>query len=234
MRFYLFLLLLSGIQFTNAQLIEFGIGPGTLNYAGDLVKGVQLANSSPAVQVHHRMNLSKVVSVRWALTYGKIKGSDTYSNDPFGLQRNGSFNLNIAELSSTFEYHFLDYKHDKSHVRWSPYAFFGIGFTRLYKAPGTYGDYNPTQAIIPYGIGFKQLIGRRFSSGIEFGVRQTFFDYLDTYADGDQTVKDFQYGNPADRDVYYFVGISLSYIVYKIPCPFPYVPNRYMLRTYFR
>ena len=32
-------------------------------------------------------------------------------------------------------------------------------------------------------------------------------------------VKNYQYGSGNDNDFYYFTGISLSYILYKIPCP---------------
>ena len=31
--------------------------------------------------------------------------------------------------------------------------------------------------------------------------------------------KNFQYGSGNNNDFYYFTGISLSYIFYKIPCP---------------
>jgi hypothetical protein len=78
------------------------------------------------------------------------------------------------------------------------------------------------------------LVGKRFSIDTEFGIRRTFSDQLDQISEGDLQVKDYQYGNPNDEDWYYYFGISLSFIIYEIPCPFPYIPNRQMLRANFR
>ena len=51
------------------------------------------------------------------------------------------------------------------------------------------------------------------------------FDYLDGISDGDQRIKDYQYGNPNENDWYFYTGITFTYVLYKIPCPFPYEPN---------
>ena len=39
----------------NAQLIEFGGGLGTMSYAGDLSRGIKLANQNFGFQGHYRM-----------------------------------------------------------------------------------------------------------------------------------------------------------------------------------
>lgn len=39
--------------------------------------------------------------------------------------------------------------------------------------------YSRTQFCIPFGVGFKYSINRRWGIGIEYGVRQTFTDYID-------------------------------------------------------
>lgn len=214
-------------------MLEFGVGGGVLNYSGDLVRGVDISNVRPALAVHHRMNFSQDVSIKWALTSGVLVGKEA-PVDPFSRQRDYSFSINIAELSSVIEYHFLDYKHDKSPIRWSPYAFGGIGFTRVSGVEEPREDFNRIQTVIPFGIGFKHLIGKRFSIDADMGVRKTFFDLLDNISDGDLALKNYQYGNPNDNDWYYYVGVSLSFILYEIPCPYPYIPNRHMLRANFR
>ncbi len=218
----------------KSQFIEFGGGFGALNYSGDLIRGYQISNLKPGISGHYRMNFSQYVSLNWGLTVGKLTGSDSKPIDAFAGERNASFSITMAELSSVVEYHFLDYKHEKSIIKWSPYAFLGVGFTRIYGADHKNGDFNKIQAVVPLGIGFKHLIGKRFSAGIEFGFRKTFFDLLDTISDNDVTLKDYQYGNPNDNDWYYFTGLSLSFVLYEIPCPFPYVPNRHMLKANFR
>ena len=76
---------------TNAQLIEFGGGFGGLSYAGDLSRGIKSTNQNFAFQGHYRMNLSKIVSTKFALTLGKISGSDQVPIDPAAGLRNASF-----------------------------------------------------------------------------------------------------------------------------------------------
>ena len=219
--------------FAESQGTEYGGGPGVLNYAGDLVRGYKITNVSPAMAVHYRMNYSKELSLKWSLLTGSIKSSEV-PLDAFARQRNASYSIRIAELSSVAEYHFLEYKHEKSRIRWTPYAFGGVGFARILKADQRREEYNNIQVVIPFGLGFKHLVGKRFSIDTEVGIRKTFFDWVDNTSYGDPYVKDYQYGNPNDNDWYSFVGVSLSYIIYEIPCPFPYIPNKYMLRAKFR
>jgi len=218
----------------SAQFLEFGGGIGGLNYSGDLQRGYQVNALRPAIQLNQRMNFSPHLSIRWGLTGGTLTATDAKPLDALSIERGESFTIRLLEISSVVEYHFLDYKHEKSQVRWSPYAFFGLGMFRFSNHDSPRNDFNRNQPVIPFGIGIKQLVGKRFSLGIELGMRYTFLDYLDNVSDTDISVKDFKYGNPVDNDFYYFTGISLSYILYKIPCPFPYVPNQYMLRTKFR
>jgi hypothetical protein len=218
---------------SSAQFIEFGGGFGALNYSGDLTRGIKLQNTRPALTAHYRMNFSKELSVKWALTSGILSGSEQ-PIDAFASQRDFSFQLNMTELSSVIEYHFLDYKNEKSRIRWSPYAFGGVGFTRLSNVQEPRERFNRTQTVIPFGIGFKQLVGKRFSIDAEFGFRKTFFDWLDNTSEGDLTNKDLQYGNPNNNDWYHFAGVTLSFILYEIPCPFPYIPNQHLLRVKFR
>jgi hypothetical protein len=124
-------------------------------------------------------------------------------------------------------FYFLDYKHPHTNVYFSPYFFAGFGIFRFFGYDDTRGDFGRLQPIIPFGVGIKQLIGKRYAAAIEFGLRKTFFDYLDSVSDADVTVKNYQYGNPNSNDWYYFTGISVTYILYEIPCRYRYVPNRY-------
>lgn len=207
--------------------MEFGGGLGIVNYSGDLVRGFNLNTSSFGGTFFYRMNLSEIVTLRLAATIGNAKGSET-PIDPFAVERNHSFSNSILELSSVFEYHFLDFKSEKSLYNWSPYIFAGFGIVNLGEVPPN-SNANKLQTVLPFGFGFKHLIAKKYSIGFEAGARKTFFDYLDGISDGDQTIKDYQYGNPNDDDWYFFTGISFSIILFNIPCPFPYRPNNSIL-----
>lgn len=201
------------------------------NYSGDLIRGYQIQNVTPAFSIHHRQNFSNIISVKYALTGGYIKGSDNRPIDVFGEERAASFRSTLFELSTVFEYNFLEYKEDGFPFRWTPYAFLGAAFTKWNNTDSD-ADFSRIQPSIPFGMGIKKLVGKRFSIDLEFGFRKTFFDYIDniSYDETQERIKDYQYGNPNDNDWYYYTGISISYIIYKIPCPFPYKPNRYMIK----
>jgi hypothetical protein len=102
--------------------------------------------------------------------------------------------------------------------------------------------YSPLQICIPLGIGVKFALDKRWSVGLEYGVRKTFTDYIDdvsiTYFDKNELLKQKgdlsvyfanpakntlspnvtapgqQRGDPRDKDSYMFGIIS---IYYKIP-----------------
>lgn len=209
-----------------AQLIEFGIGVGMTNYTGDLASNYRLSLAKPAASIHYRLNFSEIVSNRFTLTYGGIKGNDATPVDALGVNRNHSFDSKLLEVASVFEYHFLDYKNHNAQQKWSPYAFLGFGIMKLYNPSNTTADFNQIQPVIPMGLGFKHKVGKQFVVEFEVGARKTFFDYLDGISDGDVTIKNYQFGNPNDDDWYFFTGFRLSYVLFRIPCPFPYVPNR--------
>ncbi|MEO9872218.1 type IX secretion system protein PorG [Ekhidna sp.] len=212
---------------SSAQFMEFGGGLGTMNYSGDLVRGYSFSTSSLAGTAFYRMNFSEILTIKLALTVGKVRGSET-PIDAFAIQRDHAFNSTILEVSSVFEYHFLDFKSENSRVNYSPYIFGGIGFINFSDAPADEGV-GKIQPVLPVGVGFKYLIQKKYTIGFEAGARKTFFDYLDGISDGDQAIKDYQYGNPKDDDWYFFTGLSFSITLFNIPCPFPYRPNQSIL-----
>ena len=218
---------------SSAQAVEVGAGIGTMNYSGDLVRGYKFKHMRPGLTGFYRFNFSDVVSTRIGFSVGWLAGDDSDPIDPAAALRDASFTATVMEAAMTFEYHFLDYKHDKSPIKWSPYLFAGFGFAR-FSGIESEEDFSQIQPVLPIGLGFKHLVGKRFSAGIEMGARKTFFDYIDGVSGGDVTNKDFQFGNPENNDWYYFFGISLSYIFYNIPCPFPYIPNQHMMRNKIR
>ncbi|MEQ9297679.1 MAG: DUF6089 family protein [Cyclobacteriaceae bacterium] len=224
-RVIVWLFLFLGVSLNSqAQFLEYGGGIGILNYSGDLDRGYPIDNIRFGIRAFHRMSLSDIVAVKYAIGYGKVAGSDDNPIDPFAAIRRHSFERGVFEGTMTFEYNFLDYKDDHSPIRWSPYVFGGIGFARVFGERTK--DYNKIQPMIPFGLGFKHLIGKQFALGLEIGLRKTFFDELDEVSEGDVAIRDFTYGNPEDDDWYSFTTFSISYILYKIPCPFRYIPNR--------
>jgi hypothetical protein len=202
------------------QRSEVGFGLGTFNYTGDLVRTYNFAFSQPAATVFYRANISKVVSFRTSLTFGKLGASDTrVPIDAFSVQRKASFNIFLTELSGVYEYHFLDWRDDRRRLRFTPYLFAGLALFNIVGNPPKTAQYSNVQMSIPFGGGIKYILNPKYYMAVEFGVRKTFFDYLDNISDGDPSVKNYQYGNKFDYDNYFFLGITLTRTFYDIPCP---------------
>ncbi|MCA6378385.1 MAG: outer membrane beta-barrel protein [Cytophagales bacterium] len=202
-----------------SQRTEIGGGLGIFNYTGDLVSTFDLATSRPAATLFYRSNISRVISFRTSITGGQLAASDKNNpTDPFAVKRAASFDLFLLELSGGFEYHFLDWRDEKRKLRFTPYLFAGVGLFGISGTPNKNAEYSNIQLSIPFGGGMKYVLNPRYYVSFEFGVRKTFFDYLDNISGGNPSFKTFQYGNPNDNDNYFFTGITLTYTFYDIPC----------------
>lgn len=223
MRKIILLLLLLTSASCFAQKNEFGVGLGGFNYAGDLMRGYHIDNVKPGILGYYKRNLDNIFSVRASITGGLISGSDKTPIDPFAANRNASFQSTIIEVAGVIEYNFLDYKAE--HVRgtrWSPYFFTGISGYTFFGGDQELEGNSTVQLAIPFGGGFKYQINPSITLNLEIGIRKLFFDHLDGYSDGDITNKNYQYGNKYDMDWYNFVGFSVSYLIWDIPCPFDF------------
>ena len=217
------ILVLFSLKAGKAQITqrsEVGFGLGTFNYTGDLVRNYNFAFSQPAATVFYRHNISKVISFRASLTGGKLSASDTQAPmDAFAVQRNASFDIFLMEISGVYEYHFLDWREDRRRLRFTPYLFAGLGLFSISGVQNKNAQYSSVQMAIPFGGGIKYVLNPKYYIALEFGIRKTFFDYLDNISDGDPSFKNYQYGNKFDYDSYYFLGVTLTRTFYDIPCP---------------
>jgi hypothetical protein len=203
-----------------SQRSELGFGLGTFVYTGDLSRTYNIAFSKPAATVFYRHNISKVISLRVGMTGGRVGASDKADPiDPFAKKRNASFNIFLLEASGTFEYHFLDWRDEKRRLRYTPYLFAGLGLFSISGNQTKTAEYSNVQMCIPFGGGFKYVLNPNWYIAFEFGIRKTFFDYLDNISGGDPKYKNYKYGNGLDYDNYFFAGITLTRTFYDIPCP---------------
>jgi hypothetical protein len=202
-----------------AQRSEVGFGLGTFNYTGDLVRTYDFSFSRPAGTVFYRSNLSKVVSFRAGLTVGLLGASDRKPIDAFAVKRDASFDIFVFEASTVVEYHFLNWRDEKFLHRFSPYMFGGLALFGISGNDDKPAEYSNVQPSVPIGAGVKYILNPKWYLALEFGLRKTFFDYLDNVSDEDTRVKNYQYANPYDKDNYFFLGITLTRTFYDIPCP---------------
>jgi len=195
-KIFLFLIFSFSIYIAKSQKSELGAFIGTSYYIGELTNSY-FANPKSAAGVIYRYNLNP----RWALKasafFGSFEASDkeTNSNNP----RNLSFRSPISEISAQMEFNFLKLYIDEDKNRFTPYIFGGISVFSFnpqtqydnhwydLQPIGTEGQglegfddtYSLTSVSIPFGLGIKFNFFRRFSTGLEWGWRKTFTDYID-------------------------------------------------------
>mgnify|MGYP001308482228 FL=1 len=225
--------LLSSTINCYSQFLEPGVSVGLNSYSGDLKRGYSPFPGQMGFEVFNRFNISSHQTFKVSYKRGSIGGKEII-NDALSLNRDMWFKSKVSEVSGKIEYNFLDYFDEVTRYNFTPYLFFGLGATILKNIEERDKIINSKELFvnIPFGLGFKYLINRQFSIAFELEIKKTFNDNLD-YISGANTkninqvtglnfnnsVKNYQYGSGNDNDFYYFTGISISYIFYRIPCP---------------
>jgi hypothetical protein len=243
--------------FSFAQTAEVGVFCGLSYYLGDINPGIHFLMSKPAYGAIARVNLDTRWTVKATGYRGKIAGDDHTGRT--NTERSLKFESKITDISVTAEFNFFDYTTGSRKNILTPYIFGGIGMVLFnpmadgvkLKSIGTEGQnvgfdgrkpYSLVAFSIPFGIGFKYSLNRRFSVTGEWGLRKSFTDYLDDvsttyYLDGPQITDDpaqllsdptrihqpmEERGNPTTWDWYNFTGITFTYkfrLYNKNKCP---------------
>jgi len=206
-----------------AQSKEFGGGLASFNYTGDLIRTYSFPNQTLGVNLFYARNFDDGWGGKLNFAAGRIKGSDQNPIDPQAQIRNASFQDFITEISGQATYEFLDFRNEKSLVKFTPYLTAGAGFFLINRAEKN-ANYSDIQLMIPFGAGIKYSLGPLWTVNFEFSARKLFYDYLDNISMQEVTDKrnsDFQFGDWNDNDWYYFTGISISYTFWGVNCPVP-------------
>ena len=211
------MLVFTSVTTSFSQLNDIGVGAGAFNATGDLTRKYELRNVRPATTVFFRTNISNAIAFRYGLTGGLLTGKSRISGD--STTQSASFNIGLVEAAGLFEYTFLDYKSKSARIHWSPFLYAGAGIFMPLGEIAKDVKYSIIQPVIPLGFGIKYQLNPKFDIGIEASSRITFFDYLDKVSDVDSH---YRYGNKFNNDVYYYIGLTLYYTFYIIPCPYDY------------
>lgn len=204
-----------------AQTHECGFGIGGSNYSGDIVKLADIRNFRPAGQLYYRLNFNKVSSLKFATSLGILTASDSKYNTAMADYRNASFSTIYNDINVMYEYNFLDFcyteKNNGNHF--SPYITAGIGILN-YKSTISNPDYKVNtiaQPTIPFGGGIKYRTNAHLIINFQITANKTFTDSIDGLYNTTGSTK--QITNSHDSDWYYYTGISVGYIFWKVVCP---------------
>ena len=194
-------LLLLGSLSASAQLqmkgLEIGPWAGVSYYFGDLNTDFRLDRPNLAGGIMGRYNFNHRLAAKVSFNYGRVEAFDSDSDNPFEVNRNLSFQNDIFDLTTQFEFNFLPYVHGHKQYWFTPYAF--AGFSVFNHTPKTLTDdgelvnlrelgtegqmqgdeYGIINLAIAYGVGFKWDISYEWSFDVSLGVRSGGTDYLD-------------------------------------------------------
>ena len=209
---------------TRYELVA-GIGPsiflgefgGSYRTGSHFLGDLDMQATRYNIMLGARYKMQEKFAIKMNFIYARVHGSDKYTTNEGRIPRNGTFSSPIFETSFQMEYSLLKErfgtrytfqymkKFKLSHV--NTYLFLGAGgffFNPTVTADGHSNmneEYSKVNLAIPFGIGFKYGINRRYSLGIEIGQRLTSTDYIDGWSD--------KYSK--GRDSYGFLLVNLTY-----------------------
>jgi len=220
----------------KAQKYELGGGLGVTAYSGDIMRKIDPGQFGPQGTLFGKRNFDNVWTLRVGISSGILQAADSIKPiDRLAIERDARFRGAVIEGSAVMEFNFLDFLRNNSEFRFSPYAFFGIGYSFFAMKGNIYNfnvssRYNLSSIVIPFGGGVKYRLDDRWTLAAEIGFRPTFTDYLDNIDSKQPSIPRFidpanpnepygiNFGNPNDKDWYYTFGLTISYSLSTQKC----------------
>ena len=251
-QYWLLRILIFSLLFTIAnrsfpQTFEVGLSGGDSYYLGDLNPGKHFQYPQLAYGMLIRYNFDSRWTVKLSGSRGVVKGNSATSTFLPGNKL--TFESPITDISGMVEFNFFDYFTGSDRDYFTPYIYAGFGVFwfnpksdgQVLRSLGTEGQnvgfqgrrpYSTLSVSIPFGLGVKYSLSKRFCIAAFWEMHKTFTDYIDDvsttyYLNGplidpnDQTsvLSDpsrdhqpgMQRGNSSNTDWYSFSGLSLTY-----------------------
>ena len=215
---------LLSIQFSTAQIHEFGLYLGGSNFIGDVGATDYIAPKNLTIGGIYKWNRSPRHSYRISLLFSELEGIDKNSDDPSRQIRGLEFNSQIIELSAGMEFTFLDFNLHKGGFVSTPYLYTGVTVTKhdnFFLANSGQLEPEGTESFaygIPMVVGYKAAIAQHFVLAFEIGARYTFSDEIDGSVPDAEELQSRSFGNLNNNDWYTFTGVTLTYTFGKNPC----------------
>ena len=212
------LLFLAVAVSTEAQRLEPGIGIGVGNSTNDIATSLKADNSRLGGEIFCRYNISPVSAIRLSLGTMQFTGNDLAYDDLYQQNRRLSYRTDLAEVSLRYEYNFINFRQLKEMRKLSPFLYSGFNYAFFASQTNLHPAVKSKTLAIPLGVGMKYAMAYNWNLTFEIGMRRTFTDILEGFDSAKETGK-FQRGNVLDKDVYYYAGISISYLFEGVICP---------------
>ena len=194
---------------------ELGLSGGTAFYLGDANHVTPFNRAKWSAGAIYRYNIDTRWAVKLDVNYAEVEG-DT-RDFGYTLPNNQSyarFERGFVDIQAAVEFNFFDIGEDhyytKSKFDATPYILLGVGlcaYNDLYSGDNLY------RFSIPFAIGGKWKINKRFILGIQWSIHKLFTDSFDVTNENNK-ILDNPTGAPKvgflDTDFYSLANISLS------------------------
>lgn len=209
-------ILLAVARMATAQELEYkmelGAMAGGCAYMGDANNTEPFKNVRMAGGILARYNINPRMVVKGNLGVGSLHGTTVGLNNQFPNGAHATFSRSVYDLGAQFEYNFFAYGTGagyKDSRRFTPYILLGVGLTYSPQANNHVFAFNT-----PIGIGAKYKLAERLNCGVEWAMRFTTTDRLDTTGENG-----FQLNDPyqikgkgiKNKDNYSFLVLYISY-----------------------
>ncbi|MBN2805114.1 MAG: outer membrane beta-barrel protein [Prolixibacteraceae bacterium] len=168
-----------------------------------------LSSVKPNAGLFYRYNFNSRYSLRINGLYGMV-GANGFLNDTSTVR---SFQKSVLELTALFEINYLDYIMGVDRARFSPFVYYGLGFS-MYNGVFT--------ASLPIGTGVKYAFNKKWGIAAEVSAHKLMNDELDNISNPYQNpylgpVNDYWHNN----DWITYFGLTLTYKIFwgSTPCP---------------
>jgi len=190
--FVVFLIGLMVFKALGQPSLDVGIFGGEGTYFGDMTKTNFSKSVNPAYGAFARYNFNPRYGLRFNVINGTIGADGEFESKYW------NFNKNVLDISLQFEFNFFKYIVGDKTTPYSTYIFFGVGVQSYDYSkdsvslaplvdPSYFENVESSGPVlcptIPFGLGFKVNLSKRWGLGIEGGLRKTFSDKLDDLDD---------------------------------------------------
>lgn len=238
-KYILFILVFfaSNLAVKAQRLPDFGVLVGGTYYLGEVNLSNHFYSPSLAYGVLGRYNLNSRYSLRGSVFKGQLAANDLDSKYLYQNQRGVSFKRNVWDITAQFEFNFLSYGIKSHDENFTPYVAAGLalgyytGFEAkihslevIPEAVGLNSGSNFKLAI-PFGVGMKVKLSKKWQIGCEWSFRKTFADNIDgldgsagiDFPDSPGSIDHVNLGGykqrayDQDNDWYSFGGVFITY-----------------------
>ncbi len=214
-RLFVILCTLISLPVFSQNKSDLGVLIGGAFYLGNLNPAFIFYSPQVNAGITYRYNMNQRYVLKGEFNYMVLTANNPNYSDPNKniLWVNSSFKSELYDFAFQFEFNFLPLKFNERKMSFSPFVSTGIA-TSLNLESNKKSYYLD----LPFAVGIRATIGKKWSTGIQWNFRDSFSQKLDGIPDPTPPPSNSSLNN---NDWYSFAGFFITYKVFDfgMPCP---------------